>query len=348
MKKTKITIIILMIFIFIFTLSGCVNNPSTQTQPTITDLVAAIPLETLTPPPPAETETIENSKRIFILLSNSDLYFPDQTTVTQLDSTLTEIGYEVISGSDVPDPNQFFSFALLFGPTQETISRFQTENIDRFLIVQESAEVVSDKPTTILKMSVADRLFIAGYFSAIISNDWRVGGLLPSIDFQNTAADKVFKNGVEFMCGRCLPTFGPIVNFPVTTTLSSPKDNEATLQAFSEISPNKVNVLYIPSTYLSDDLVILLHQSGITIVSDLVPGLDRSDWIDYAIVDNLSSLILKSISEPDQQENLNIIPINYSVEAIFSELSPGKNDFITLMINDLQRGFISPYQVPAE
>lgn len=348
MKFSKIPLAISIILIFTFSLSGCVNNPSTQPRPTSTDIVETISLETSTPPQPAATETIESSKNIFILLTNSDLYFPDQTVLTQLTSTLTELGYEVLSAGETPDTGQSFSHVLLFGPTQETISHFQSDNFERLLIVQESAGLSTGKPTTILKMRIADRLFIAGYLSAILSNDWRVGGLLPAIEYQNTSAEKIFQNGVEFMCGRCSPTFGPIVNFPVTTTLSSPEDNEGTLQAFSEISPNKINILYIPSAYLFDDLVILLHQSGITIVSDSVPGQDRSDWIDYAIVDDLSNLILESISESEQNEDLQIVPISYSVEAITAELSPGKNNFITLMINDLQKGFISPYQAPAE
>lgn len=348
MKITKITTILIIAFSFVFVLSACVNNSTTQPQPTSTDLVDSTPLESSTPTNPVETEVIEKPKNIFIHLQNSDLYFPDQTALAQLSSSIMELGYEVLSSDNLPDSDRSFSFVLLFEPSQETLSHFQSDKIERFLIVQESVDISFEKPSTVFEMSVADRLFIAGYLSAIISNDWRVGGLLPSITYQNTGADVVFQNGVVFLCGRCSPTFGPIVDFPITTLLSLPEDNDATLQAYAEISSYKINTLFIPSAYLFDDLIILLKQSGVTIVSDAKSGIGQSDWIDYAIIDNLSSLIMDAISETNQQEGLVTIPVDFSVYATTRELSPGKFNFITNMIDNLQAGFISPYQISNE
>ncbi|MBE0686464.1 MAG: hypothetical protein IH585_10730 [Anaerolineaceae bacterium] len=305
-------------------------------------------IESSTPTIPVETEIIEESKNIFIHLANSDQYFPDQSALAQLSSSMMELSYEVLSSNDLPDSNLTFSFVLLFEPSQETLSHFQPENVERFLIVQERVDEIFEKPSTVFEVSAANRLFIAGYLSAIISNDWRVGGLLPTIQYQNTGADIVFQNGVVFLCGRCSPTYGPIVNFPITNLLSIPEDNKATLQAYAEIATNKINTLYIPSVYLFDDLVILLKQSGVTIVSDAIPTIEQSDWIDYAIVDNLHGLIIGTISKTDQQGGLEKIPVEFSVYASARELSPGKSNFINNMIDNLQAGFISPYQIPIE
>lgn len=348
MKIQKISILILLTLMFTFTLSGCEQNLSTPAQPTSTDLVVMTPLESSTPAQPVETKIPENPKRIFIHLTNSDLYYPDQTALTLLSATISEMGYEVLTGNETPESDQLFDFVLLFSPSPETFTHFQSDNIGRLLIVEEDSEAQPAKPATIFKMSIADRTFIAGYLSAVISDDWRVGGLLPVVDYHGTGADKVFQNGVEFMCGRCSPIYGPIVKFPVTSDLSSPEDNERTLQAFGEISPNKIDVVYIPSAYLFNDLVILLNQSGVTIVSDVVPGQDRTEWVDYAIIDNLSALILEAISEPEQQELLQTLPVEYTVISITNELTPGKSDFVNTMINNLQAGFISPYQITTE
>ncbi|MBW6474467.1 MAG: hypothetical protein K0B14_15175 [Anaerolineaceae bacterium] len=347
MKITKFTNI-LIIVLFVFILSACVNNATTQPQPTSTDLVEPTRLESSATTNPVETAVIEESKNIYIHLENADLYFPDQTVLAELSSSMMELGYEVLTSNDLPDADQSFSFTLLFEPSQETLSHFQSDNIERYLIVQENGDLTIEKPSTVFVMSPADRLFIAGYLSALISNDWRIGGLLPPISYQNSTADKVFQNGVIFLCGRCAPTFGPIVKFPITALLSNPEDNEFTLQAYGEISTNKINTLFIPSAYLFDDLVILLKQSGVTIVSDAKSGVDQSDWIDYAIVDNLSDLIMDAISENGQQEELVTLPVKFSVYALSKELSPGKSDFISGMIENLQAGFISPYQIPNE
>jgi len=349
MKIAKITTLLMSVYIFTFALSACVNNPPTQPQSTSTDILEATTVKSSTPTIPLETEVVDKTKNIFILLANSDRYVPDQSALAQLSSSMMEIGYEVLSSNDLPGSDQSFSFVLLFEPSQETLSHFQSDNIERLLIVQESSDVTTfDKPSTVFEVSAADRLFIAGYLSAMISNDWRVGGLLPSMTYHNTAADVVFQNGVVFLCGRCAPTFGPIVDFPITTLLSLPEDNDATLQAYGEISTNKINTLYIPSAYLFDDLVILLKQSGVTIVSDTKPAIDQSEWIDYSIVDNLSGLIMDALSVSDEQDELVTKPVLFSVYATGKELSPGKSDFINNMIENLQAGFISPYQIPIE
>lgn len=344
MKIIKVTTLLIIVFV-VFVLSACVNSAPTQPQTTSTDLVEPTLLETSTPTTPVETQVIEESKNILIHLENSNQFFPYQTALSQLTSSMTEMGFEVLSSDDLPGSDQSFSFALLFEPSQETMSLLQSKNIERFLVVQESGNVNFEKPTTVFEISLADRLFIAGYLSALISNDWRVGGLLPPISYQNTTADKVFQNGVVFLCGRCAPTFGPIVKFPMTALLSNPEDIESTLQAYGEISTSKINTLYIPSSYLFDDLVILLKQSGVTIVSDANSGVEQSDWIDYAIVDNLSDLILNAMSENGAQEEIVITPVEFSVYTSVKELSPGKSNFINEMIQNLQAGFISPYQV---
>jgi len=344
MKITKFTAI-LIITISIYFLSACANNAISQPQLTSTDLVEPTQFESFTPTTPEKTPLIEESKKIFILLENSALFFPDQTALTQLSSSMTELSYEVITSNDLSGTDQSFSYALLFEPSQATLTHFQSGNIERLLIVQENVDVTIEKPSNVFRMSPADRLFIAGYLSALISNDWRVGGLLPSNNYQNTGADIVFQNGVVFLCGRCAPTYGPIVDFPITALVSNPENNDATLQAFEDISTNKINTLYIPSAYLFDDLVILLKQSGITIVSDAKSGVEQSDWIDYAIIDNLSDLIMDAISETGQQEELETIPVKFSVYASSKELSPGKSVFINDMIENLQAGFISPYQI---
>jgi hypothetical protein len=95
-------------------------------------------------------------------------------------------------------------------------------------------------------------------------------------------------------------------------------------------------------------LVILLKQSGVTIVSDAKSGVDQSDWIDYAIIDNLSDLILNTISESGEQKGLVTTPVEFSISATVKELSPGKSNFINDMIQNLQAGFISPYLIPNE
>lgn len=150
------------------------------------------------------------------------------------------------------------------------------------------------------------------------------------------------------MCGRCLPIYGPLVNFPVTATLSTPDNNDMTMQAFSEIYNNRINSLYIPSSYLYDDFVILLQQNGIKIISDANLNNNQADWIDYAVEDNLAKLIENSVTQTNQSEIFLVQPVEYSIYSKFDNFPLGKANFIQSMMDNLRKGFISPYSALQE
>ncbi|HSM25479.1 MAG TPA: hypothetical protein VK856_11500, partial [Anaerolineaceae bacterium] len=188
--------------------------------------------------------------------------------------------------------------------------------------------------------------FLAGYFSALITNDWRVGGLLPEVQYNNTDASKIFQNGMIYLCGRCTPVFGPIVKFPVTTILSTPENTEATMQAFGEIADNRINTLFIPSIYLYDDLVTLLKQNNVVIISDSDMETSLNEWVDYAITTNVNELVFTILSNDIQQDELvRTIPVEYAIHANTAPISVGRENFLKEMINNLQLGLISPYEV---
>ena len=337
--KTLIAVIIVLF------LSACVNNTPVNPEPSNAEIENPTSSEIPATNEPIITETIIESKTLFIYLINSEMYLKNSEKFNAIVSKAEELGYEVTQSSELSESQQPISIVILFDPDDQTISHFDTESTGQLIIVGEELINTSQRPTTFIKASVADKLFIAGYFSSLITNDWRVGGLLPSTIYQNTAADLVFKNGVIYLCGRCLPTFGPIVNFPVTATLSNPDDLEGTMQAYGEITNSRVNSLFIPSEYLYDDLITILKQNNVTIISDSELGSDQADWIDYAVTDNLHDLLINVISKSPQNEDVELIQVDYSFFSRSNNVSPGKITYISEMIENLKSGFISPYQI---
>jgi len=343
MKKIKIFFIATTILL-LFSLSACVDNSNPQIEPTSSESTPIV-VETKTTTEPTVSVTQETPPKFFILTQNSDIFFPSFSSVEQLSTTISNLGYEVTINDNLPDTQEFYRFILLFSPSQETISQFQPQTVDNLLIVDENKDFNSQVPVTLFDISPADRIFIAGYLSAIISNDWRVGGLFPSEMINNTSMDQIFQNGVKFFCGRCLPVFGPIVNFPITASVATPEDENGTIQAFGTLSTNKVNTVFIPSPFLFEDLVILLQQTKTTIISDSMFDSDRSDWVDYAIIDNLSTLIIERIQNDLNQESVVVVPVDYSIMTSGEGLSTGKNNFISKLMNDLKNNFVSPYSI---
>jgi hypothetical protein len=348
MKKQSSMQKTLVIILLLLALSSCVNNTPTPT-PIATAVVVQISTEMPDPTIPVEIETPEEINNVFIYQRNAEKFNINSVSLSEIESSANEFGFETISSEEVPDPGSSYSIILLFDPDQETISEFQNYVKDRIIIVSNENPALQDTSTTFIRASKAEEIFIAGYLSALITNDWRVGGLLPDTNYQNTGADIIFENGVVYLCGRCTPTFGPIVNFPVTAKLSQPEDTEATIQAIGEISSNRLNTLYVPSEYLFDDLVILLNQNEVTIISDSILEPNQSDWVDYAIITNLKDLIINSIAnyEPDNKES-ETISVKYSIYSKTNDLSEGRVNFLQDMINNLESGLISPYQITSE
>lgn len=342
MTIKQLKIIPIAIVLLIFFLSSCtdnniistpVQNPSdpTQLQPT------------LTPTTVIESEPSITIKKLLIYHPNiDDLHF--QNDLIEIVSAAEGIGFEVSRSNELSDVS--YSSILLFEPTEEILSKSQLLAEEQVIVVGEETTFSPTIPTTLIKLSPAESIFIAGYLSALITNDWRVGGLLPDNQYNNTDLTKIFQNGVIYLCGRCTPVFGPIVKFPVTAILSEAENTEATLQAFSEIADNRINTLFIPANYLYDDLVTLLKQNNVTIISDSTMEPSKNGWVDYAITTNVEDLVISVLSNDSQPEELlTIIPVEYSIQANDSPISIGRENFLKEMIFNLQSGLISPYQV---
>ncbi|HSM25139.1 MAG TPA: hypothetical protein VK856_09775, partial [Anaerolineaceae bacterium] len=322
-KQSKIYLYGLLMMVFL--LSSCTNNtiPSTPVENT-TEPAQSEP--TFSPTTVIETEPPLAIKKLFIYHTT----FEDpliQETLNEITVAAEGLGFEVSRNNELPDGS--FSSILLFHPTEEILLTSQGLAVDQIIVVAEEIPFSPTIPTTFIKLSQAETIFLAGYLSALITNDWRVGGLLPDNQYNNTDASKIFQNGMIYLCGRCTPVFGPIVKFPVTAILSTPENTEATMQAFGEIATNRINTLFIPSIYLNDDLVTLLKQNNVTIISDSYLETSLNGWVDYSITTNVNDLVLTILSNDNQpKESVNIIPAEYAIHANATPISVGRENFL--------------------
>ncbi|GEM_PF-2222070 len=350
MTNAKKTFSFLIFLLPLLLISACGKN-----IPTATPELTLLPQNTETAPSgtssaseqiPTEVPIVTES--FFIYLENAEEYYPIEANLEELSNAAVNDGMVVQSSNEIPASGQAFTYVLLFDPSTETLSIFDNGIATELLIVAEELTAEPKTHTTLFTISPADRLFISGYLSAIISTDWRVGGLLPNTEIRKNQANLLFENGMAFLCGRCTPTSGPLAQFPATATLSSPENTNETLQQFGELSKNRINTLFIPSAYLFDDFIILLQQNGVQVVSDIAFDGTKKDWVDYAVVDNLSSLIKDSLNNLDRNEPFTTIPVEYSIYSKNNELSVGKLNFINDLIKKLQTGLISPYSYVEE
>jgi len=210
--------------------------------------------------------------------------------------------------------------------------------------------VVSSKtfelPPNVIQIRTAksDLYFVAGYVSAQIADDWRVGALLPAESIEGSQLSEIFSNGTKFLCGLCAPLYAPVVFFPTIAIVGDGSDVNAINSSYGEIAINRPNTIFIPSDFLNDDLAINLKQNGHIILSDISTDTSKNELMDIRIGFNVSEALNK-ILDSKIEPGTTIINSKILVEDINNLLSKGKIDYLNIMLSDLNQGFISPFRV---
>ncbi len=343
-KHHKFYIFSVLIF---FLLSACSGNSST-TVPTQSEEISTLPIPSMEPTLTMEMEPTQEIRNLFIFTNNFE-NFINQSDLDKINNAATSQGYMVTISNDIALLSDSYSVVITFDHSDQILDQFRKIEIGHLIVIGDNQVETSQSNLIYIKASRAEQIFIAGYLAALITDDWRVGGLLPDLEYYNTSASTVFKNGVLYLCGRCIPVYGPIVTFPVTATLSAPEDNERTMQALGEITTNRLNSLFIPGDYLYNDLVILLRQNGISIFSDFIPQSGMEDWVDYSITNNLVDILIGMIDNPEFGDtSQNTISVEYEIKSHSGDIPDGRLTYLQEMVGKVQSGLVSPYAVNNE
>ena len=163
--------------------------------------------------------------------------------------------------------------------------------------------------------------FLAGYASALVSKDWRVGGILPDTSYENTSAEQLFSNGVHYLCGLCLPVYTPLVRFPVTAGLTLSANQDSILSAYSELAVNRPETVYIESEFLTPDVSTALRNDGLMIISNQKSASEEDIFPDLIIYQKISdelSNFLDSFGDNQQK----VMPADFAINRIIHFYHP--------------------------
>lgn len=328
------------ILIFIMILSSCTTTPTEQ-QSVFTvspDSATTLPTETEAISTPTETLQIKN---LVLLIKNENFKNEEMDIKNQLDQFAQSraLNYELVHDFD---ENLISSAELVvvMDPEENWINLSANFSNATFLFISEKQLPLSKNGYQI-KLLPAEFYFLAGYTSALVSNDWRISGILPDISYDNTSAAQLFSNGVHYLCGLCLPVYTPLVRFPVTASLSSTANQDSIFSAISELSVNRPETVYIQSEFLTSETSIDLRNNGLTIISNQNTGTEADLLPDLSIYQEIST-VLKSFLNSFGENQQKVMPADFAIESNNSFLSSGKLDNLNTVINDLRDGFIYP------
>ncbi len=194
--------------------------------------------------------------------------------------------------------------------------------------------------------------FMAGYLSALISEDYKVAALIPSEVENSETLTEIFVNGARFFCGDCRPFYPPYNSFPQWETLPielSSSDFEATIDA---LMAKEIEVLFVDGRLASKELFTYLNNWDLMFVSDSSlffhewMQLVRNNWAGTIRPDVESALeeIFPLLLEGQGNHDVPVRMVVTSTEE--GLISEGRQRVFDEFADDLLNGLISPETVP--
>lgn len=191
--------------------------------------------------------------------------------------------------------------------------------------------------------------FMAGYMGMVITPDWRAGMIRVNTPEGELAA-RAFKTGALFFCSSpsapgqdlfCRPDYAPIYQYPIIA-FGEPGTSPDEWPGVGRYMLNQyVDTMFISPEVHSDQLLRFLAQEEVAIIGSTPPLNDiDSQWVaslEFDLFQTFQAYWPEFAAGTDAQ----LIPVNLTITHVNPErLSPGRQQFIELMLADLIAGYL--------
>jgi hypothetical protein len=201
---------------------------------------------------------------------------------------------------------------------------------------------------SIIRINNDHAAFLAGYLSAMIAPNYRVGALQIA---ENNAFNQAFVNGVNYYCGICASVVFPVTTYPVVSQQPSASPPANWQAAFNEINLSKVNVLFLPQEAATPELSAFLASQDIAVIGNAPPPEElRGKWVATINSDGLTALqemwadLLNGVGGKVINASLTFSDLNYLIiEYQLVGITEGKMMQLEEMIKLLRDGQVYPY-----
>ena len=182
--------------------------------------------------------------------------------------------------------------------------------------------------------------FLAGYTSALVTDDYRVGVIF---SFSQPAYGQSFVTGVSFYCGLCQQQYPPFFEYPLTWQISADAAPGEWQVVADQLIASSVKTVFIAPDINAPALYEYLAQNGIMMISSNTPPDSVSAYllgtINLDTTSALSQIIPQVLSNGGQGQ----IPTAMSIMAGGAGiLGPGHIRNINEIAAHLEAGNIYP------
>ncbi len=326
----------------ILLVAGCTNSITPVATETSSAATTQVSTDTRVP---AASVTPEVQRNSVIIVNNNPNNMAEMENIQTLLQTYAVTHKLTLQVTESIDSIEFDKVFLIYlnQATENWIEIANQHPQVKFIIQSQNELDLPENAYQILNLK-DELVFAVGYLSAIISEDWRTGAIVTDEILAGDSIDKLFSNGVRFLCGLCAPVNGPIVFFPAVAITNAQSDAAALSLAYGEIANTRLNVIYISPEFINIDFVTALKQNGLTVISQKSSDTNLDNLLDISIgYDNSAALSLLLASNFDDQIHTQKAAIK--IESRGNKITLGKKDYLNIFLTNLHEGFISAHSV---
>jgi hypothetical protein len=183
--------------------------------------------------------------------------------------------------------------------------------------------------------------FLAGYTAALITDDYRIGMLLPKDNPDALRALNAYASGMVFYCGICRPFYYLPWTFPQYLEIGAEED-PANYDAYADylLQNFKVETIYLYPDIATQELMTYIGTTGMYTIGTVSPEPRPAGWVmtiqpdvNQAIQNAWPGLV-SGQGGVTVQSPLGLADVDPAL------LSPGKQRLVEQTLSDLQAGLI--------
>jgi len=329
--------------IFLLVLISLLNACGTG-EPAAAVTATSIPTDTpVTPPTLTATPTVPLA--ILVLPANMDAETSNlyQTTVYDLAQT-SGMRFQVRNALTLADlePGLKIVVALLTDPGISTLA--STAPDVQFLAINIEG-IQPGGNVSVLGGNSQPEIsgFLAGYTAAMLTDDYRIGMLMPKDNNDAIRTFNAFANGMKFYCGICRSYFFFQQPAPAYIDIGADQ-NQDDYDAFADvlISQYRIRTILIHPGIQTQDLIEYVGTTGTLMIGTISPEQRPAGWIMTIQPDTIKAIqsawsqLISGQGGVTVQSPLGLSDIDPNL------LSPGKQRLVQKTLDDLQAGLIAP------
>ena len=222
------------------------------------DVKTTLPTATL---PPEPTHAPDRAILVPAGESNPEAVLEAETMVSQL-AAASGLEYEVretLNSSEItPDMR-----VVIFLNKPENLGSLAANGPGTQFVAVTDEEWNPAGNVTIIRTHSDQTAFLAGYLSALVAPNYRVGALL---SVEDPLFNQSFLNGAQYFCGTCVSVSYPLGEYPILSVQSSASPPSTWQAAADQVSQGTVNVLFVDKSAYSADLFNFLAQYNMALI----------------------------------------------------------------------------------